>query len=76
MNRTDLVEMAYKSGVVRRDVAAALVDTIMRVERDACLRIEDEVACSPAMFATMREYHAYAEAVSAYSAAIQARGTQ
>ena len=44
MNRSDLVEMAYQSGVVRRDVAAALVDTIMRVEREACAKVcaEDE----------------------------------
>ena len=38
MNKQDLVQMAYDSGVVRRDVAAALVDTIMRVERDICCK--------------------------------------
>lgn len=39
MNRSDLIEMAYDVGVVRRDVATALVDTVMRVERDACSKL-------------------------------------
>ena len=46
----------------------------VKAEREACAKIEEKLACSPAMFPTMGEYRTYRDAVLSYQKAIRARG--
>lgn len=89
MTRDDIIRMALEAGFVaygedageyriptpafhsRLERFAALVAA---AEREACARLESEMALSPAHFATMAEWHAYREGVEEYTASIRARG--
>lgn len=54
--------------------AQQVSEIISAKEREACAKIEEKLACSPAMFPTMGEYRTYRDAVLSYQKAIRARG--
>jgi hypothetical protein len=53
---------------------AEAIKAAVRMEREACAKLEIELILSPAFFATMGEYDAHKDAVLAYRNLIRARG--
>lgn len=80
MNREDIKAIAKDIGLPPQIYAhPGVIDLIRRAtqaEREACARLESEMALSPAHFATMAEWRAYREGVEEYTVAIRARGNK
>jgi hypothetical protein len=69
-------EIAEKNAPVIKKVNEHIkeLQDAVKAEREACAKIEEKLACSPAMFPTMGEYRTYRDAVLSYQKAIRARG--
>ena len=81
MTQEEIVEMAKEVGYHGPNIAVftikdleAFAKLVAAKEREACLNIADELALSPAFFATMAEHWSYRNAISDYQKAIRARG--
>ena len=49
-------------------------DYVAQAEREECAKLDQTLALSPSLFATVAEYNAYKQGVMAYRVAIRARG--
>ena len=68
----DAMDIGGKNYIGLRDEHFATL--VAAAEREACAKLENEMALSPAHFPTMAEWRAYREGVEEYTAAIRARG--
>jgi len=78
MNQDEIIEMAKQAQVHEELCGEHFIYEVAKLvaakEREACVDIADNLARSPAEFATMAEYKVYKLGVMLYSNAIRARG--
>jgi len=44
MTKEELIEEGYRLGIVRRSLAKAFIELVMKAEREACAKVCDELA--------------------------------